>query len=177
MPKPKAQGQKNIAALVEAHIREPLAKLGYAIWDVEYVKEGSEWYLRVTIDKEGSVDIDDCEKAMKVVDPIVTQLDPVEGAYHLEVSSPGLERTLRTDAHFEASKGEKISVKLFTAVEGKKSLVGVLEGFDGKTLTLRTDGGELTIDRKLVSAANVYFDFDEVDYGEDGQGEETNGNV
>ena len=174
--------RQNTEEVVRRLIAPVAEAQGVVLWDVRFVKEGSEHYLRVTLDKEGGVDIDDCEKAMKTVDPIVTDLDPVEGAYHLEVSSPGLERTLRTDAHFAAVTGEKISVKLFTAVEGQKILTGILEASDGKTLTLNVGGKKIPIERKLVSAANVYFDFDGVDYGEDGEevngtSEETNGNV
>ena len=109
-----ATEQKSVAAAVYKAVREPVEALGYSIWDLDYVKEGSEWYLRITIDSEKGVDLDDCEKVMRLVDPIITELDPVEGAYHLEVSSPGLERELRTPEHFQKSLGEESVLKLFT---------------------------------------------------------------
>ena len=93
--------------------------LGYTLWDVEYVKEGSEWYLRVTIDSPSGITIDDCERVHRAIDPVIDEHDPIENAYHLEVSSPGIERVLRTDAHLAAFAGEEVEVRLYAAVDGK----------------------------------------------------------
>ena len=165
-----AKPQGNIAARVEAAITQPLKDAGYSIWDVEYVKEGSERYLRITIDAPQGVGIDDCENAYHIVDPIITEMDPIEESYHLEVSSPGLERDLHTAAHFRASIGEKIRVKLFTALNGKKEYVGILEEIDDNgTLTLSCPD-RVTIEPKSISKANICFDFDSLadDGGDDG---------
>ena len=159
--------QKNIAARVRSAVEDRITEAGYRLWDLEYVKEGGQWYLRITIDRDEGVDIDDCEKVFRIVDPIVTELDPVEGAYHLEVSSPGLERELRTDGHFRAMIGNRIRLKLYTPENGQRELVGVLKDFDGERLTLDDGREERQIERKRVSKANLYFDFDAVDYGTD----------
>lgn len=159
-----ATEQKSVAAAVYKAVREPVEALGYSIWDLDYVKEGSEWYLRITIDREKGVDLDDCEKVMRLVDPIITELDPVEGAYHLEVSSPGLERELRTPEHFQKSLGEEIVLKLFTPVEGRKEWKGrLISAEEDGTVHLKAENRELTIEKKKISRANIYFDFDGMD--------------
>lgn len=162
---PMMPGRKNIAAAVEAAVREPLALAGYEIWDLEYVKEGSEWYLRITIDSPKGITIDDCEKAYRLIDPIVTEMDPIEESYRLEVSSPGLERDLRTLAHYRACVGQTVRLKFFTAFEGKKELIGELASVeeDG-ALTVRCPE-EYRIEKSKISKANVYFDFDTIDLG------------
>ena len=166
-----AKPQGNIAARVEAAIKGPLFDAGYSIWDVEYVKEGSERYLRITIDAPQGVGIDDCESAYHIVDPIITDMDPIEESYHLEVSSPGLERDLRTLDHFKASVGEMIRVKLFTALNGKKEYVGKLENVDENGVLTLACPESLTIEPKSISKANIYFDFDSLPEEESG-GEE-----
>ena len=93
----------NIAEKVEALIRPCISELGYRIWDVEYVKEGAEWYLRVTIDSDDGIGIDDCERVSRAINPIIDEADPIEDFYYLEVSSPGIERVLRRPEHFAAS--------------------------------------------------------------------------
>ena len=108
-------------------IAEPLAlELGYFLWDVEYVKEGADMYLRITIDSEDGITIDDCEKMHRAIDPLLDEADPIEGFYYLEVSSPGLERELRTDAHLAASVGETVELRLFAPRDGAKTFTGTL---------------------------------------------------
>ena len=150
----------NIASRVEAAITGPLSDAGFSVWDVEYVKEGSERYLRITIDAPEGVGIDECENAYHIVDPIITEMDPIEESYHLEVSSPGLERDLRTFEHFKACVGQKIRVKLFTAINGKKELVGTLTEVDDKGAVTMLCPQSVQIDRQSISKANIYFDFD-----------------
>lgn len=159
-----ATEQRSVAAVVYKAVREPVEALGYSIWDLDYVKEGSEWYLRITIDRKEGVDLDDCEKVLRLVDPIITELDPVEGAYHLEVSSPGLERELRTLDHYKKSLGEEIVLKLFVPVEGRKEWKGrLVSAEEDGTVHLEAENRELTIERKKISRANIYFDFDKMD--------------
>ena len=124
---------KNIAGAVREFLLPVVEGLGYTLWDVEYVKEGSEWYLRVMIDSPSGITIDDCERVHRAIDPVIDEHDPIENAYHLEVSSPGIERVLRTDAHLAAFAGEEVEVRLYAAVDGKKSLRGILGGTDEKT--------------------------------------------
>ena len=140
-------------------IAEPVAKeLGYSLWDVEYVKEGADWYLRYTIDSDDGIGIEDCEKMSRAIDPILDEYDFIEDMYHLEVSSPGLERDIKTDWHMEKCMGEKITVKLYAPIDGVKVMVGVLSGFDSESVKLTADG-EISIPRKAIAKMNVYFEF------------------
>ncbi|MBQ9745183.1 MAG: ribosome maturation factor RimP [Clostridia bacterium] len=140
-------------------IAEPVAReLGYTLWDVEYVKEGADWYLRYTIDSEEGIGIEDCEKMSRAIDPVLDEYDFIEDAYHLEVSSPGLERDIRTDWHMEKCMGEKISVKLYAPIEGAKAVIGVLTAFDQDNVVITTDK-EISIPRKAIAKMNVYFEF------------------
>ena len=135
-------------------------ELGYDVWDVEYVREAAEWFLRITIDSENGIDIDDCEKVHRAIDPVLDEADPIEDAYRLEVSSPGLEREIRTDVHFEACIGEKILCKLFTKLDGKKEYTGILKAYENKQIVLDTEEGQVTIERKLASKVRTVYDFD-----------------
>lgn len=151
--------QKKIADVVSELLTPVINDLGYEVWDVEYVREAAEWFLRITIDSLNGIDIDDCEKVHRTIDPILDEADPIEDSYRLEVSSPGLEREIRTDAHFEACIDEKIQIKLFTNFEGKKAYTGILKAYENKQITLETDEGVKVIDRKLASKVRTVFDF------------------
>lgn len=147
----KGKGGNTVAAVWE--IAEPIAKeLGLSIWDIRFVKEGADWFLRIFIDKDGGISIEDCENMSRAIDKPLDEADPIEQSYCLEVSSPGVERDLTRDAHFEACLGEKIKVKLIRALEGKREFSGILESSDGKQFTLRLeDGSAMCIDRKETS--------------------------
>lgn len=158
-----AKGQKNTAAYVEELIAPTVVdELGYDIWDVEFVKEGASWYLRITIDSENGIDMDDCEKVHRAVDPILDEADPIEDFYYLEVSSPGVERNIRTKEHYEWCVGEIVCLKLFAAINKRKEIIGELVSVseDGSEIVVVADGEELRIARSAVSKANVYYDFD-----------------
>ncbi len=155
---------KNIAEAVAEMILPTVESTGCSIWDVEYVREGGMYVLRVTIDKEGGVDINDCEKVHRAIDPILDERDPIPQAYQLEVSSPGIERVIRTDAHIEACAGQTVSVKLFTAIEGVKQFIARLDGKDGDgDVLFSVKNGEewepFSIPRGKISRMQVYFDF------------------
>lgn len=122
-------------------IAEDIAKditgpLGIDIYDVEYVKEAGEFYLRIYIDKPGGVTIDDCETVSRALSDELDKSDPIQDAYILEVSSPGLGRKLKKDRHFEKSLGEKVEVKLFEAVDGSKEYIGILKSYDADSITV-----------------------------------------
>ncbi len=165
-----AKGSKNIATAVYELIGGPVEELGYILWDVEYVKEGANYYLRVTIDteKEGGIDILDCEKVHRMLDPLLDEADPIEGAYYLSVSSPGIERELRLPWHFGRCIGQTVELRLFSAIEtdaGKvKHITAKLKGYeeeDGGTVILEDNAGLLArIPRSAVSKAHTVFDFD-----------------
>ncbi len=158
-----AKGKKNIASVVEELIAPVVVEeMGYDIWDVEYVKEGASWYLRITIDKEDGIDIDDCEKVHRAVDPIIEEADPIEGFYYLEVSSPGVERNIRTIEHYEACLGCEVQLKLFSEVGGRKEYVGELTGISesGESITITVNSQNIEIKRDMISKANIYYDFE-----------------
>ena len=140
-------------------IAEPVAReLGYTLWDVEYVKEGADWYLRYTIDSENGIGIEDCERMSRAIDPVLDEYDFIEDAYHLEVSSPGLERDIKTDWHMEKCMGEKVTVKLYAPINGAKVIVGTLGGFDSECVKITADE-EISIPRKAIAKINLYFEF------------------
>ena len=140
-------------------IAEPVAReLGYTLWDVEYVKEGADWYLRYTIDSENGIGIEDCERMSRAIDPVLDEYDFIEDAYHLEVSSPGLERDIKTDWHMEYCMGEKVTLKLYAPINGAKVIVGALSGFDSESVKITVDE-EISIPRKAIAKINLYFEF------------------
>lgn len=153
----------NVVTAVRA-IAEPLAEsLGYFIWDVEYVREGAQWYLRITIDSEEGINIEDCERMHRAIDPLLDEADPIEDAYTLEVSSPGIERDLKNDMQIEACRGWEVEVKLYAPLEGSKLFTGILLGL--------TEEGDIALNMEGVSDAKVFprasvakistvFDFD-----------------
>ena len=142
-------------------IVEPLAEeLGLSIWDVRFLKEGSQWYLRVFIDKDGGVGIDDCVNLSHAIDKPIDEANPIEQAYILEVSSPGVERDLIRDEHFTAFIGEKIKVKMIRPVEGKREFSGILESYEDGNITIRLeDESGFTFTKKEASFVKL-DDFD-----------------
>lgn len=147
----KGKGGNTVNTVWE--IAEPIAQsLGLEIWDVRFEKEGADWFLRIFIDKEGGVSIDDCVDMSHAIDKPLDEADPIEQSYCLEVSSPGLERDLKRDAHFEKSLGEKIMVKLIRPVDGQREFKGTLESYDnGNFELLLEDGIKLMINKKETS--------------------------
>ena len=152
--------KKNIATVVEELLRPTVEELGYMLWDVSYAKIGTEYHLEITIDSEEGITINDCERVHRAIDPILDEADPIENAYRLEVSSPGIERELRTDAHLEASIGLVVELRFFAAQNGAKTLLGALAGFDADNVTVVTeDDVEHTFARRDVShIRTVYFE-------------------
>lgn len=134
-------------------IAQPIAEsLGLILWDVRFQKEGTNWYLRIFIDKEGGVGIEDCVAMSHAIEEPLDEADPIEQSYNLQVSSPGLERDLVRDEHFRRFLGEKIMLKLPRAVDGQKEFHGVLEQYDDGTLTLvYGDDKTLTVNKKETS--------------------------
>ena len=146
---------KNIVSTLYPVVEKTASELGYIIWDLEYVKEGSEWYLRITIDSENGIDIEDCEKMSRAIDPVLDEVNVIEDAYHLEVSSPGVERDIKTDYHMDTCKGEKIQIKLYAPINGAKSYIGVLNGYDEESIFV----DDIKIPRKSIAKMNMYFEW------------------
>ena len=153
-------GAKGIAATVREGISPVADALGYMLWDVEYLKEGARRILRVTIDSEDGITIEDCERMHRAIDPILDEIDPIEDAYDLEVSSPGIERDLRTDAHIDACVGERVEVRFFAPFEGQKSIEGVLAGRDGSEALLLEIGEQVkAFPRQSIAKIRTVFEF------------------
>ena len=152
---------KNIAQRVRALLSPTVEdELGYYLWDVEYVKEGSEYYLRITIDSEDGIDINDCEKVHRAIDPILDEADPIENSYRLEVSSPGIERELRCEEHILACVEWEAEARLYSAVEGSKVHRGIILGYEDGVLTLGVGDRELKLDKKNIGSLRTVYDFD-----------------
>lgn len=142
----------NAAERVYSLIEETVKKEGVTLWDVRFLKEGANWYLRVFIDKPEGVSIDDCTAVSHAIDPIIDEADPIDKSYYLEVCSPGIERELTRPWHYEAVLGEKIKIKLYKALDGKKEFTGLLKA-SGDTLIIETETGEISFPKETVSKA------------------------
>ena len=128
---------------------------GCTLWDVEYVKEAGEWFLRVYIDREGGVDIDCCEAVSRPLSDALDDADPIQGSYTFEVSSAGLDRTLKKPAHFAQCIGRQVDVKLYRPVDGRKETTGALTGYDGGAVVV--DG--VRFDKKDVAQVRLHVEF------------------
>ena len=148
----------NAAERVYSLIEETVKNEGVTLWDVRFLKEGANWYLRVFIDKPEGISIDDCTAVSHAIDPIIDEADPIDKSYFLEVCSPGIERELTRSWHYEAVLGEKIKIKLYKAVDGKKEFTGLLKT-SGDTLIIETETGEISFPKETVSKAYL-CDFD-----------------
>lgn len=149
--------KKSIKETVREAISETVSALGYSIWDITYSKIGADYHLEVTIDKEDGIDINDCERVHRAIDPIIDECDPIEGFYYLDVSSPGLERELKADAHLSWAIGREVEAKLFAPVDGMKSIAGKLLSFDGEHVAIESDGGTAEIGRDKISKLSTVF--------------------
>ena len=140
----------------------PIAqKHGVSIYDVEYVKEGSDFYLRAYIDKPGGVDINDCEKVSRALSDALDEKDFIADAYILEVSSPGLGRTLKKDKHLEKSLGEQVEIKTYKPIDKCKEFEGILKAYDADsiTITIETEEKDLVFARNDVALIRLALDF------------------
>lgn len=155
-----ANAKKKGTATAVWELVQPIVEgFNLQLWDVRYVKEGSQWFLRVFIDKEGGVDINDCENVSRAIDKPLDDLDPITDNYILEVSSPGVERELVLDAHFEQFIGADIMVKMIRPIEGMgKEFKGVLKAYCDGDVTIRdhSDENEIVIAKK--DAAYIKLD-------------------
>ncbi len=141
-----------------SEIIEPIInELGFELVDVEFLKEGSDWFLRVYIDHEEGINIDNCADVSRVVSKKLDEVDPVPQEYYLEVSSPGIERVLKKDKDFKKFKGSKVTVKLFTKFQDKKQFSGELGEVDEENLTIVSDE-EIKIPRELISRVNLLWE-------------------
>ena len=149
----------NIEERVENLIKKDIENLGYELYDVEYSKEGKDYYLRVFIDKPSGIDLNDCEKVSNIINPILDEADYINEMYFLEVSSPGVERTLRKDKHLELAIGKEIEIKLFKPFENKKDISGILKEFNNDTICLQIEDKEIKVERKDISQMKLKYNW------------------
>ncbi len=155
--------RENYEAKTE-ELLKPIADANHVeIYDVEYVKEGSEWYLRCYIDKKEGVNINDCEVVSRALSDGLDRTDFIEDAYILEVSSPGLGRQLKKDKHLQKSLSKEVDIKTYKSVNGSKEFTGILKAFDENTITLGTafseEAEEIIFNRKDISTIKLTLDF------------------
>ena len=150
---------------VEKIILPVVEKLGYSLYDVEFLKEGTDWFLRIYIEKEEhKIDLDDCEKVSNAVGEKLDEIDPISSQYTLEVSSCGLERHLREIKHFIWAVGKNISVKLYKPVESNKQFEGILKGIENQTLILKLESNEeVKIGIENVASAKILYNWEELE--------------
>ena len=152
--------REDIEKRTEELLKDVADKNSVKIYDVEYAKEGSDFFLRCYIDKEGGVTIDDCENVSRAMSDLLDKNDYIDDAYILEVSSPGLGRSLKKDRHLEYSIGEEVEVKLFKPPEGskQKEFTGILKSFDESTITVTIDN-DTVFERKNIANIRLTLDF------------------
>ena len=132
-------------------------KAGCTLWDVEYVKEAGAWFLRVYIDREGGVSIDDCEAVSRPLSDLLDEADPIEGSYTFEVSSAGADRALKKPEHFEQFQGSEVEVRLYRPREGRKEFVGVLKSYEDGDVTLNVNGAETRFTKQEIALVRLYL--------------------
>ena len=144
-----------ITEIVSKMAESPAAELGLQLWDVEYVREAGQWVLRIYVDKDGGVSIDDCEALSKALDPLLDETDPIPDSYVFEVSSAGAERELKRPGDFDRFMGSPVEVRLYSAANGSKTHVGVLSGYSDGDVAIRTSGSERIFKKDQVAKVRL----------------------
>ena len=148
-----------VTDLVASLAKPVVEQFGCELWDVEYVREGSEYFLRLYLDKEGGVDISDCEAVSRAFDPILDEKDPIQGSYHFEVCSAGLERVLKRPSDFQRFLGSPITVKLYRPRNGLKEIPCVLRGYEDGRLTVEAGKEIITFEKSEVAQVRLRVEF------------------
>ena len=145
---------------ITLELAEPIAKdCGCFIYDVEFVKEGGVYFLRIYADKDGGISLDECETISRALSTKLDEKDPIKENYYLEVSSPGIERKLKTPEHFERYIGSTVDVGLYKAIGGSKQITAELAGFDNGIINLKKDGETISVSQKETTVVKLHFDF------------------
>ncbi len=154
----------SIEERVENLIQKKVEELGYILYDVQYVKEGQNYFLRIFIEKEdGTIDLNDCEKVNDGINDLLDTADYIKEQYFLEVSSTGVEKVLRKDKHLKDNIGNEVEIKLFKPINKQKEFIGILEDFSEDEITLKLENDEnINIDRKDISLIKTTFNWDEI---------------
>ena len=149
----------SIEERVEGLLETTINNLGYELYDVEYAKEGKDYFLRIFIDKESGIDLNDCEKVNDAINAILDKADYIKEQYFLEVSSPGIERILRKDKHLEANINNLVEVKLFKSINNRKAIQGILKEFSKEKIVIETKEGILEIERKNIAVIKTVYNW------------------
>lgn len=151
----------NIEEKIENRVSPIIKELGYNLYDVQYAKEGKDYFLRIFIEKDnGEIDLNDCEKVNNAITDVLDEEDYIKEQYFLEVSSTGVEKMIRKDRHLQENIGNLITVKLFKPVDGEKEYVGKLKEFNNDTLIMELEDSNLELERKNISLIKKYYDWD-----------------
>ena len=158
----------SIEERVEALIKNKIQDLGYNLYDVQYVKEGQNYFLRIFIEKpNGSIDLNDCEKVNDGINDLLDTADYIKDQYFLEVSSTGVEKILRKDQHLEDNIGNKVQISLFKPIDvankKQKEIVGTLKEFDNDKIVVEAEEKEIEVERKNISQIKIFFDWDNLE--------------
>ena len=148
-----------VTEFVESFAKPIVEGCGCSLWDVEYVREGSEQFLRLYIDKDGGVDIDDCEKIHRAVDPVLDEKDPIPTSYHFEVCSAGLERALKRPSDFEQFMGSPILIKLYRPKNGLKEFPAILRGYEDGKVIAEAGKETITFEKSEVALVRLRVEF------------------
>jgi len=146
-------------ARVEELLKPIVEANGLMVYDVEYIREGSEWYLRAYIDKQEGVHIDDCVMVSRAISELLDEDDLIQDGYIFEVSSPGLGRTLKKDKHFDWSMGEEVEIRTYKAIDKQKEFVGLLKSYDSNSITIETEDENIVFSRADVARVRLALDF------------------
>lgn len=149
----------NIESKIEELIQPIVNKLDYELYDVEYVKEGKDYYLRIYIDNKTGISLDDCEKVNNAVSDVLDKADYIKEQYFLEISSCGLERILRKDKHLQANIGNNVEIKLFKPLEGKKQYVAILNNFNEESITITIEDSQKNIQKKEIAQIKTIYEW------------------
>lgn len=150
--------REQLENLVERLVKDITDGTDLEVVDVEFVKE-REWYLRVFLDKEGGIELEDCQLVSEKLESELDRLDPIKESYYLEVSSPGLDRPLKKDRDFIRHQGDKVEVHTFAPLDGQKTIVGTLLGLEDDTIRMEVEGSEISIPKDKTSQVRLYLDF------------------
>lgn len=150
---------KKITETVRALAEPVVTENGCSLWDVEYVREAGQWYLRLYIDKDGGVDILDCEAISRRVGDLLDEVDPIETSYIFEVGSAGAERPLKRPGDFERFMGSPVLLKTYRARDGRKEFAGDLAGYDGGAVEIKTGGQTLRFEKEEIALVRLRADF------------------
>ena len=153
------QSGGNTAQRVEALVRPTVEGMGLRLWDVVFEKEGPDWYLRVLIDKDGTMDTDTCAEVSHAIDPLLDEADPIQDPYTFEVSSAGADRALKKPEHFQAYLGAQVDVKFYQAKNGQKTCTGILAGYEDGAVTLTMGEDTVTFPKQEIAFVRLHVGF------------------